>query len=73
MLAVELPLLGSDGQVEVLSQGDERGRLGIQPVAEQLHTAARRLRVFLSEPVALDERMILRLVERTAEQLEAGP
>ena len=62
MLAVDLPVLTRDGQVERLSGTRAATLLGIQRVAEELHTLARRLRVFVAEPVSLDlEDLLARL------------
>ncbi len=64
MLSADLPLLNHRGEVEPL-------RLGLQRIAEELHTSARRFRVFLGEPVTLDARAIVALLERPAEEMRA--
>jgi HD superfamily phosphohydrolase len=70
MLAVDLPLRMRDDRIEQLGADDRTGLLGIQRIADQLHTGARRLRVFVAEPVELDRSAVLALVERTAGELE---
>lgn len=72
MLAVDLPLLTSDGRIETLTSEGVPGRFGIQHVAEELHTAARRLRLFAAEQVSADRRSLVALVERTADQVTEG-
>lgn len=72
MLSVDLPLVTRRGDVERLTTAEDTGRLGIQQVAEELHTSARRLRVFVARPVALDERAALALVERSAQEVRAA-
>ncbi|HEX9691325.1 MAG TPA: HD domain-containing protein [Gemmatimonadales bacterium] len=51
MLAVDLPVLTRDGRVEQLTGQRAATLLGIQRVADELHTLARRLRVFVARPV----------------------
>ncbi len=76
MLAVDLPIRPRRGQIEQWDSPDGAARLGIHRVSDELHTSARRLRVFTAEPVALNQRAMLSLVERRAaqvvEELEGG-
>jgi hypothetical protein len=71
MLASDVPVLTRRGAVAP-------ARVGIQRVAEDLHTAARRLRVYAAEPCRLPSEPVLALVEGEAAQVrarvrEAGP
>jgi HD superfamily phosphohydrolase len=59
MLASDVPVLTRGG-------GIAPARLGIQQVAEDLHTAARRFRVYVSEPRELPAAGLCALVEGTA-------
>lgn len=70
MLSVDLPLVTRDGTAEHLTTAHDTGRLGIQRVAEELHTSARRLRVFTATPITIEERSLLALIERSAKDLE---
>jgi HD superfamily phosphohydrolase len=73
MLSVELPLLTNDGRTETLTTARVEGRFGIQRVAEELHTAARRLRIFVAdEELAVNRQAVLALVERTADEIAEG-
>jgi hypothetical protein len=76
MVAVDLPLRLRDGQVTRLDAPDGRGLLGIRGIADELHTSARRLRLFVVEPVDVDEVAVRRLASRSAAEvagiLEAG-
>jgi len=69
MLAVDLPLRMRDGGVVHLDAKTTSGFLGIQRIADELHTSARRLRVFVADSVQVPATSILALAERTAEQL----
>jgi len=62
MLASDVPVLTRRGTVAP-------ARLGIQQVAEDLHTAARRFRVYTAEPRALPAAGLCALVEGSAEQV----
>jgi HD superfamily phosphohydrolase len=72
MLAVDLPLLRRDGGTTTLGGVESADWLGIQQVAEELHMSARRLRVFVARPVAVDERAVLALVQRSAGEVRDG-
>ncbi len=69
MLAVDLPVLTRQGDVEQLNAHGGSDRIGLQHVADELHTSARRLRVFTARSVAVDARAIVALVERTAGEI----
>jgi hypothetical protein len=62
MLASDVPVLTRRGTVAP-------ARLGIQQVAEDLHTAARRFRVYTAEPRPLPAARLCALVEGSAEQV----
>ncbi len=76
MLAVDLPLLTRSGDTEILGVEGGAGLLGIQRIAGELYQSARRLRIFVAEPVQLQPSTVLTLVEQNAaevgEELEAG-
>lgn len=72
MLDVDLPLLTRDGRTEWLGTEYDAGRIGLPRIAEQLHTSARRLRLFVAEPVRIPAAPVLSLVERSAEEVAAG-
>ncbi len=69
MLAVDLPLLTNAGRIETLSTDGVREHFGLQHVAEELHTAARCLRVFVAEPVTVSRDAVVRLVGHSAEEI----
>jgi HD superfamily phosphohydrolase len=62
MLAGDVPVLTREGAVAP-------ARLGIQQVADELHTAARRFRVYVAEPVALDLTGVRTLLEGSAAEV----
>lgn len=62
MLASDVPVLTRRGTVAP-------ARVGIQRVAEDLHTAARRLRVYAAEPCPLPAGPVLSLAEAGAEDV----
>jgi hypothetical protein len=64
MLASDVPVLTRRGTVAP-------ARVGIQRVAEDLHTAARRLRVYAAEPCPLPAEPVLALVEGGADEVRA--
>jgi uncharacterized protein len=64
MLASDVPVLTRRGAVAP-------ARVGIQRVAEDLHTAARRLRVYAAEPCGLRAEAVLALLEGEAAQVRA--
>jgi len=51
MLGVDLPLRTRGGTVERLTDAGRAGQLGLPRVADELYRSARRLRVFVAEPV----------------------
>ncbi len=69
MLSVDLPLRLRDGRTARLDAPDRHGLLGIQGVAEQLHASARRLRLFVADPVKVEEESVRRLAARSAEDV----
>jgi uncharacterized protein len=64
MLASDVPVLTRRGAVAP-------ARVGIQRVAEDLHAAARRLRVYAAEPCSLSADAVLEIVERGADEVRA--
>jgi hypothetical protein len=71
MLAVELPVVTRGGRTARLSEDAAPGLLGLQKVAEELHTNARRLRLYAAEPVTLDIGAVLAVVERSPAEMDA--
>ncbi len=71
LIEVDMPLLKKDGSIEPLGALDGVAQMGIQRVADELHARARRLRVFAASPCHVDPRGILRLVERTKNEVES--
>ena len=70
LLAADLPVQLRSGDVEPLNRGGGRWPLGIQQVGEQLHSNARHLRVFAAEPVTLEKKTVLELVELKAKDVK---
>jgi len=64
MLAGDVPVLTRQGTVAP-------ARLGIQQVADELHTAARRFRVYVARPVTLDLTGVRTLLEGSAAEVRA--
>ena len=62
MLTSDVPVLTRDGAVAP-------ARLGLQRIAEDLHTTARRLRVYVAEPRELDAGPLLELVTAPAAEV----
>jgi len=71
MLEVDLPVRTRDGRTERLDV-DHTQRIGLQQVRTELHTGARRFRVFTARPVHLDVAAVLSVVERSASELRSG-
>ncbi len=71
MLSVELPICTRSGTVEQVSKQNGIDWLGIQRVGDELHTSARRLRVFAARPVTLNQQKVLSLVDLTAADLSS--
>jgi HD superfamily phosphohydrolase len=71
MLEVDLPLLRHGGGTAVLGREGSADWLGIQQVADELHTSARRLRVFVARDADIDQAAMLGLLERGAGELAA--
>ena len=76
MLGVDLPLRLRNGRVTRLDGPEGQRLLGIRGIADELHTSARRLRVFVAASVAVDEAAIRRLASQpstaVAAALQAG-
>jgi len=70
LLAADLPVQLRSGSIVPLNRDSGPWPLGIQQVGEQLHTNARHLRVFAAEPVKLDKKVVLELVEMNDDDLE---
>jgi hypothetical protein len=72
MLSVELPVRTRAGAVEQVTKQNGIDWLGIQRVGDELHTSARRLRVFSARPINLNQQQVLSLVDLTAADLKDG-
>lgn len=59
MLAADLPVLQRDGSVIHLGTPEGDSLMGIHGIAEQLHSNARKLRVFVAKPVEIDPEWLL--------------
>jgi len=71
MVAVDLPLLLRAGEVTALTSDAGTALLGIQHIAHELHTSARRLRVFVAEKIDVTPNVLVALVERDSGEVEA--
>lgn len=69
MLAADLPVLTRAGSVTSLSSGGGRSLMGLQEIADELHTTARRFRVFVARAIQLDKTMFTTLVEHSAPEV----
>ncbi|MDX2057667.1 MAG: HD domain-containing protein [Gemmatimonadales bacterium] len=64
MLAVDLPLRTRTGTVERLTDEGRAGQLGLPRIADELYRSARRLRVFVADPVTIDPARVFELLSR---------
>ena len=64
MLAVNIYVQTAGRGVELISDSRPSGQIGIHEVRHELHTSARRLRVFAAHPIAIDENVVLSLAEQ---------
>jgi len=71
MLSVRLPVRTRKGDVVLLGQESGVDWLGIQRVSHELHTSARRLRVFAAAPCEFDVHQLMSLVERSGPEVAA--
>ena len=71
MLTVDLPLRMRGGRIASLGIENGSGLLGIEQITKELHTSARRLRVFAAEPCSVPEAAIVALGERSEEEMRA--
>jgi HD superfamily phosphohydrolase len=69
MLDVELPVRTRSGAVVRLDKKSGTDWMSIQRVSQELHTSARRLRVFAAEPIEFDQHDLLGLVEKTGDEV----
>jgi HD superfamily phosphohydrolase len=72
MLGVDLPLLTRDGRVERLTDRGRAGTFGLPAIAPELYRSARRLRVFVAQPVARDLGGVLGLLTMRVPEVEAA-
>jgi len=70
MLAVDIPMLTRDGGTVQMGREAASDWLGIQRVSSELHTGARRLRVFAAQPIHLDISSVLALAERNGAEVQ---
>jgi HD superfamily phosphohydrolase len=71
MLDVDMPLLKKDGTVLSLGTSPGAEQVGIQRVADELHSRARRLRVFAAEHRSIAAAAVIELVERKKNEVES--
>ncbi|MDH5643553.1 MAG: HD domain-containing protein [Gemmatimonadota bacterium] len=72
MLDVDMLLKTEPGDVVHLGTGQGAIRLGIDRVAEELHSRARNLRVFAKERIEFDPNRIMEIVSRSEQELQAA-
>jgi HD superfamily phosphohydrolase len=76
MLGVDLPLRLRGGAVDRLTDAGRAGQLGLPRIADELYRSARRLRVFVAQPVARSMHGILEIgtlpAGEVARRLEHG-
>ena len=72
MLALEIPLVKRDGTVMQLRGADAGVHLGLPRVASELYRSARRLRVFVTRPRAIEATGIVQLVMRPRDEVTAA-
>jgi HD superfamily phosphohydrolase len=72
MLSVELSVRTRSGEVEQVTKQNGIDWLGIQRVGDELHTSARRLRVFSARPITLTQEKVLGLIDLTVGDLRDG-
>jgi hypothetical protein len=72
MLGVDLPLLTRDGRVERLTDRGRAGTFGLPAVAPELYRSARRLRVFVAQPVTRELRRVPALLTMRAGEMDAA-
>jgi hypothetical protein len=71
MLETDLPVLTAHGTVEPLSGPESGERFGLQSVAQELYAGARHFRLFAVEPVDVDIRRVLEVLEHTKGEITA--
>ena len=71
MLSFDLPVLTRDGRVDSLEGEVGRSLVGLRQIADELHTTARRFRVFVSEPVDIQPRKLLSWAELEEAEAES--
>ncbi len=64
MLAVDLPLRTRTGPIERLTDEGRAGQLGLPRIAAELYRSARRLRVFVADPIPVDPARVFELLSR---------
>jgi hypothetical protein len=69
MLSMELPVATRSGAMARLGETGMSERVGIHRVASELHTSARRLRVFTAYPIAIDPAMAVAVITLPAREL----
>jgi hypothetical protein len=71
MLALDMPLVKRDGSVAQLAGADATAHLGLPRVANELYRTARRLRVFVLQPVRVPMKAIVDLIMLPGEEVAA--
>jgi HD superfamily phosphohydrolase len=71
MLGVDLPLRTRAGTIERLTEAGRAGQLGLPRVADELYRSARRLRVFVAQPVTAPlEQRLFQLITLPAAEVD---
>lgn len=71
MLDPDLPLMRRDGSLTRLSGTEAGAHLGLARVGAELYATARRLRVLVLAPAAIDEKQVMELVTLPRKEVEA--
>ncbi len=69
LLGVNLPLRLRDGRIERLTGEGRAGHVGLPRIADELYRSARRLRVFVAQPISRSLEKVAGLVEIEAKEL----
>jgi HD superfamily phosphohydrolase len=70
MLAVDLPVRTRGGAIGRIGGDDPSGLFGLPRIADELHTSARRLRVFTARSVRIDPAVVVALASRHPDEIE---
>jgi uncharacterized protein len=71
MLGLDLPMLRRDGSVEQLTANGWEGAINLPRLSDELYKSARRLRVFTAGRAPIDQRLVMRVLEMSADDVRA--